>query len=38
MNVRIWSNYIRHYAEFRTMPSKLAGPCIFACFSRPDSA
>jgi integrase/recombinase XerD len=26
---------LRHYAEFRTMPSKLAGPCISACFSRP---
>jgi hypothetical protein len=22
----------RHYAEFRTMPSKFGGPCIAACF------
>jgi integrase len=23
---------LRHYAEFRTMPSKLFRPCLFACF------
>jgi integrase/recombinase XerD len=23
---------LRHYAEFRTMPSKFGGPCIPACF------
>ena len=23
---------LRHYAEFRTMPSKFGGPCIAACF------
>jgi len=29
---------LRHYAEFRAMPSKLAGPLIYGCFSRQDSA
>jgi site-specific recombinase XerD len=28
----------RHYAEFRTMPSKFAGPLVHGCFSRQDSA
>jgi hypothetical protein len=28
----------RHYAEFRTMPSKLAGALIFASFSGQASA
>jgi site-specific recombinase XerD len=29
---------MRHYAEFRTMPSKLTGPLIFGSLSRQDSA
>jgi integrase len=29
---------LRHYAEFRTMPSKLRSSCIFAGYSRSDSA
>jgi integrase len=29
---------LRHYAEFRTMPSKFAGPLICGCFSRQGSA
>ena len=29
---------LRHYAEFRTMPSKLVGSLIYGCFSRQDSA
>ena len=28
----------RHYAEFRTMPSKLSAPCVFGFFQRQDSA
>jgi integrase/recombinase XerD len=28
----------RHYAEFRTMPSRLVYPCIYACCSGQDSA
>jgi hypothetical protein len=29
---------LRHYAEFRTMPSKIAGPSIFGSFSGQDAA
>jgi integrase/recombinase XerD len=29
---------LRHYAEFRTMPSKLSAPCVFGFFPRQDSA
>jgi len=29
---------MRHYAEFRTMPSRLVCPRIVACFSKQDSA
>jgi integrase len=29
---------MRHYAEFRTMPSKLVCPRIVACFGKQDSA
>jgi len=29
---------LRHYAEFRTMPSKLSAPCVFGFFRRQDSA
>jgi len=28
----------RHYAEFRTMPSKLAGTLVFVSSNRQDSA
>ena len=28
----------RHYAEFRTMPSKLSAACVFGFFRRQDSA
>jgi integrase len=35
---RIVPHQLRHYAEFRTMPSKLSAPCLFACFRRQDSA
>jgi integrase len=32
-----WHTF-RHYAEFRTMPSKLSAPCVFGFFRRQDSA
>ena len=35
---RVTVHTLRHYAEFRTMPSKLAGPLIYCCFSGQDSA
>ena len=35
---RVTAHTLRHYAAFRTMPSKLADPCVFAPFSRQDSA
>jgi integrase len=35
---RITVHSLRHYAEFRTMPSKLAGALIFASSNRQDSA
>jgi site-specific recombinase XerD len=34
----ITCHQLRHYAEFRTMPSKLRSSCIFGCYSRSDSA
>jgi site-specific recombinase XerD len=38
LSKRITVHTLRHYAEFRTMPSKLAGPLIYRCFSIQDSA
>jgi integrase/recombinase XerD len=38
INKRIGAHTLRHYAEFRTMPSKSPRACVFACFRRKDSA
>ena len=35
---RVTPHTLRHYAEFRTMPSKLAGSLILACFRKEHSA
>jgi len=34
----VTAHRLRHYAEFRTMPSKLAGTLVFASSNRQDSA
>ena len=35
---KVTAHTLRHYAEFRTMPSKSPRACVFACFRRKDSA
>ena len=35
---RVTVHTLRHYADFRTMPSEFAEPLVYGCFSRRDSA